>query len=175
MSKNSMTTDFLKECMADSLLKLMKKKDFLKITINEIAKDAGINRSTYFRNYSTKNEALTFKLIRLWNRWADEHAMLERHKYSLDNASSFFQFNYENREILSTICSANLQSVIYDAFYQIMMPQFGANAEECYQSRFFSYGLFGLLDEWIKRDFVETPEEMTQVFYQMMHHKNNSD
>lgn len=168
MSKNAMTTDFLKECMADSLLKLMKEKDFLKITINEIAEGAGVNRSTWFRNYTTKNEALTFKLVQLWERWADEHTLQERHKYSLDNAKDFFQFNFENRKILSTICEVSLQSAIYDAFYQIMMPQFGANAEECYQSRFFSYGLFGLLDEWIKRDFFETPEEMAQMFFKMM-------
>lgn len=146
----------------------MKEKDFLKITINEIAEGAGVNRSTWFRNYTTKNESITFKLIQLWNRWADEHNLSERHRYSIDNAKDFFQFNYENRKILNIICEANLQSAIYDAFYQVMMPQYGANAEECYQSRFFSYGLFGLLDEWSRRSFVETPEEMTELFCKMM-------
>ena len=37
MGGNTKTTDFLKECMADSLLNLMQEKDFAKITINEIA------------------------------------------------------------------------------------------------------------------------------------------
>ena len=168
MGKNAMTTDFLKECISDSLLKLMKDKEFSKITINEITDGANVNRSTWFRNYTTKNEALTFKLVQLWNRWADEHELLERHRYTIDNAKDFFLFNYENRQILSRICEAYLQSAIYDAFYQVMMPQFGADAEECYQSIFYSYGLFGLLDEWVRREFFETPEEMTRLFYKMM-------
>ena len=31
----------------------------------------------------------------------------------------------------------------------------------------YSYGLFGLLDEWIKRDFQETPEEMVDIIYKI--------
>lgn len=168
MSKNAMTTNFLKECLSDSLLRLMNEKDFLKITINEIAEGARVNRSTWFRNYATKNEALTFKLVRLWNRWADEHELLERRRFTLDNAQDFFQFNYENQHILNVIYRADLQSAVYDAFYQVMMPQFGADARECYESRFYSYGLFGLLDEWVKREFVETPKEMTELLYKIM-------
>ena len=51
---------------------------------------------------------------------------------------------------------------------EYMMPQHGADAKECYQVRFYSYGLFGLLDEWIKRGFKESPDEMVQIFYQMI-------
>ena len=80
----------------------------------------------------------------------------------------FFEFNFEIRSIVQTIYSANMQSAVYDAFYRVMMPQYGANAEECYQARFYSYGLFGLLDEWVKRGFKETPDEMVRIFYAVM-------
>ena len=40
----------------------MKEKPFSKITINDISDAAGVNRSTWFRNFDTKNDALTFKL-----------------------------------------------------------------------------------------------------------------
>ena len=33
---------------------------------------------------------------------------------------------------------------------------------ECYKSRFYSYALFGLLDEWIKRGFHESIEQMSE-------------
>jgi len=168
MSGKSMTTEFLKECMADSLLALMRKKDFSKITINEIAAGAGVNRSTWFRNFETKNEALTFKLFTSWQRWAKEHELTERHLYTLDNAGDFFMFNFENRNVLKTIYGANMQSMIYEAFYQVMMPRFGADAQEYYETRFYANGLFGLLDEWVKRDFRETPEEMTAVFFRIV-------
>lgn len=168
MGSSPKTTDFLKECMADALLQAMKQKPFPKITINEIAKAAGVNRSTWFRNFANKNDAITFKLVRMWYRWADEHGMKERHRYTIENAGTFFAFNYAIRDILAVIHRAEQQTCIYEAFYQVMMPQYNANLAECYEARFYSYGLFGLMDEWVKRGFCETPEQITELFQEMM-------
>ena len=67
--------------MADALIHAMREKPFSKITINEITDQAGVNRSTWFRNFSDKNEAVSFKLERLWLRWADDHEMKEKHRF----------------------------------------------------------------------------------------------
>lgn len=150
------------------MIRLMREKPFEKISIQEIAEKSGVGRATWFRNYNGKNEALTFKLIVLWNRWSDEHNISVRDRFTLKNSKDFFEFNFEIRCIVQTIYSANMQSAVYDAFYQVMMPQYGANAEECYKARFYSYGLFGLLDEWVKRGFKETPDEMVRIFYTVM-------
>ena len=168
MARGNKTTEFLKECLSDALIQLMREKDFEKISIKEIADTAGVGRATWFRNYTSKNEALTFKFVQVWNRWADEHAIAVRDRFDLANAKNFFQFNYEIKHILEIVYTSNMQSAIYDAFYQVMMPQYGANAKECSQARFYSYGLFGLLDEWIKRGFKESVEEMVIFFYQII-------
>ena len=168
MARGNKTTEFLKECLSDALIQLMREKDFEKISIKEIADTAGVGRATWFRNYTSKNEALTFKFVQVWNRWADEHAIAVRDRFDLANVKNFFQFNYEIKHILEIVYTSNMQSAIYDAFYQVMMPQYGANAKECYQARFYSYGLFGLLDEWIKRGFKESVEEMVIFFYQII-------
>ena len=168
MARGNKTTEFLKECLSDALIQLMREKDFEKISIKEIADTAGVGRATWFRNYTSKNEALTFKFVQVWNRWADEHAIAVRDRFDLANAKNFFQFNYEIKHILEIVYTSNMQSAIYDAFYQVMMPQYGANAKECNQARFYSYGLFGLLDEWIKRGFKESVEEMVIFFYQII-------
>lgn len=168
MRRGSKTTEFLKECMSDALIRLMREKELKKISIKEIADTAGVGRATWFRNYTSKNEALTFKFVQAWNRWVDEHAIVVRNRFDLANAKDFFQFNYEIKHILQVVYDSNMQSAIYDAFYQVMMPQYGANAKECYQARFYSYGLFGLLDEWIKRGFKESVEEMVAICYQTL-------
>ena len=168
MARGNKTTEFLKECLSDALIQLMREKDFEKISIKEISDTAGVGRATWFRHYTSKNEALTFKFVQVWNRWADEHAIAVRDRFDLANAKNFFQFNYEIKHILEIVYTSNMQSAIYDALYQVMMPQYGANAKECYQARFYSYGLFGLLDEWIKRGFKESVEEMVIFFYQII-------
>lgn len=171
MGVSPKTTEYLKECMADALLRTMREKPFSKVTVNEIANSAGVNRSTWFRHFKTKSEALTFKLVRLWNHWADEYGMKERRRYTLDNAEMFFAFNASIKNILIEIYRADLHSCVYDAFYQVMMPKYGADPAECYEARFYSFGLFGLLDEWIKRGFSETPEELAELFRKMMNGK----
>lgn len=163
MGGNAKTTEFLKECMADALIKLLETKPIEKINVPEIVESAGVGRTTYFRNFTNKNEVLTFKIVRSWERWAMEHDLAERRKYTLDNALDFFQFNYSIRDLLTLLYERNLQSALYDAFYCIMVPQLGADAVACYESRFHSYGLFGLLDEWIKRGFYESCERMAEI------------
>ena len=45
MGASPRTSDLLKECMADALLRAMKEKSFEKITVTEITEAAGVNRS----------------------------------------------------------------------------------------------------------------------------------
>ena len=96
------------------------------------------------------------------SKWTEEHKVTERKRFILDNDVACFNFNYGIKELLELIYRRNLQSTVYDAFYDVMMPQYGTNAFECYESRFYSYALFGLLDEWIKRGFYETVEQMVE-------------
>lgn len=172
MARGTKTTEFLKECMSDALIKLMQEKSIDKIAVTDITSLAGVGRSTWFRNFTTKSEALTFKLVRLWERWAEEHNISDHQRINLSNSKDFFQFNYRIRDLLKMIYAAEMQSCIYDAFCIIMMPQYKASALECYQSRFYAYGIFGLLEEWVKRGFKEPPEEMVELFFNVMDYRN---
>jgi len=163
MGSNRRTSSFLKECMADALISLMKKGEYSKITINEIADLAGVNRSTWFRNFNDKNDALSYKLVSLWQQWVEKKSL--NHEYTLENALDFFSFNYENRELISQIVDAGQGSAVYRAFYEIMLPQY---EQDPYVIRFYSFGMFGLLGQWNKRGFKETPREMVEIFYRVM-------
>ena len=163
MGANPKTTAFLKECLADALIHLLEIKPMEKITVPEIAALAGVGRTTYFRNFSSKAEMLSFKLIVLWERWVEEHSVRTRRHFSPDNALTFFQFNYSIRPLLSLLYRRGLQSALYGSFQLYMMPQQTAAPLDCYRTGFYSYGLFGLLDVWILRDFSETPEQMAEL------------
>lgn len=164
MGTKEKTTEFLKDCMADALIRLMQKKPVEKISAGEIAEEAGVGRATWFRHFESKQSALTYKLVKLWMCYAESHDIKEHSRYSIENARDFFEFNYGIRDLFETIYAAGMRAAVYEAFYEIMRPQYGATVDECYTSRFYSYGLFGLLDEWISRGYYETPEEMTALF-----------
>lgn len=166
MRRRNATTQFLKECIADALIQLMAVKEFEKITIQEITDRAKVGRATYFRHFSSKNDVITFKLVQLWSRWAHDHHLTEKTKYAIENANIFFEFNDSIRDLHKIIYDARLQNTIYDAFYQIMVPPPTADAIDLYKNRFLSYGLFGVLDEWIKRGYRESTQEMADIVTQ---------
>ena len=163
MSSNQKSGLFLKECMADALVQLMKTTEFSKITVNEIAETAGVNRSTWFRSFKNKGDALTFKLVQMWLRWVDKHNVNTSPVYTPQNALDFFRFCYENRTLFHNLIEKGLQSVIYEAFFIVMNPQFSSDTSVKYKSCCLTYGLIGVLGEWNRRDFQETPDELAEI------------
>lgn len=168
MGASPRTSDLLKECMADALLRAMKEKSFEKITVTEITGAAGVNRSTWFRNFESKDEALTFKLVLLWYQWAGEHGMRDCRRYTAENVEDFFAFNASIQPVLETIYHAEQLPCVYDAFCHVMSAKNETTPAQAYEARFYSYGLFGLLDEWIGRGFCETPQQLAEMLREMM-------
>lgn len=163
MRKNS--TEFLKECMADAIIELLNEKPLEKISVNEISKRSGVGRATWFRHFSTKTEAITYKLILLWYRYCINHGITEEQRLTVDNALDFFNFSLENKELYNLLYKNGLQTLIYDAFYQVITHQHRATPVEYYKSRFLSYGVYGIVDEWVKRDYAESPEEIASIIH----------
>lgn len=98
-------------------------------------------------------------MFQLWDRWAQEQELKECKDFSLNNSFSFFQFNYNIKNLLELIYDRNLQNVVYDAFYIVMMPQSGNNALECYKSRFYSYGLLDCWMSGLSEVFMKAPKK----------------
>lgn len=156
-------TDFLKECIADALIRLLKNKSIEEISVDELTATASVGRATYFRNFTSKTEVLTFKLVCLWECFAEENALKERRRFAVENAEAFFTYNYGIRDLLDLLYARGLQDALYDSFCRIMLDENGRCGRGQYKEKFFVYGLFGLLDEWIQNEYKETPSEMAII------------
>ena len=156
--------DYLKECIADAIIVLLKEKPMGKIPIDEIVKRAGVGRATYFRSFKSKNEAITFKFIKMWERYCELNDIKVRDSFDLNNAWHFFEYNYSIRHILEIVYQAGLQETIHDSFYKIVLTmEHQSDIPTLYRENFYAHGLYGLLDEWVKRGFSETPDEMARM------------
>jgi len=155
--------EFLKECIADALLKLMDRKPYKKISITELTNVANVGRATYFRNFKSKEDVISFKLVICWKHWVEDHDIKEKSEFALDNALTFFEYNYSIKDILVKVYKEGMEASLYDSFSKIMVDSDSDDAFKVYKQRFYSYALFGLLDEWIKRNFKETPLEMSKI------------
>lgn len=166
MNRNHRSTAFLKECLADAWLLLLRQKPDSRITADEIAARAGVGRATYFRHFHSRQELAVYKLLRLWERFCDESRLNERSRFALENARVFFAYNYSIRETLDTLYRAGYDGAVFAAVQAIMLD--GLAGSDWYRERFYAYGLFGLLDGWVRRGYAETPAQMAALTVQIV-------
>lgn len=170
MRRTTATTEYLKECMGTALLELMREKPFEKITIEEMTAKADVGRSTYFRYFKTKEEVLSFKLVMLWKRYTKEKGY-----YSMnpgpgreETVTAFFQFCYFVHEVNDQIKASGHSDAILGAYLQIFRLKEENDAFEHYTNNFLAYGLYGIIDAWMDREYAETPEEMARIFMKLI-------
>ena len=162
-------TDYLKECISDAILALVREKPLHKLTAEEIAQKAGVGRATFFRAFPSREEAVTFKFIRLWDRYAEQNGIRVRDRFDLNNALPFFRYNYSIRPLLKTVYDAGLMEALHESFSRIMVPpERTQDAAAAYRETFYAHGLYGLLEGWIRRDFRETPEQMAETLLEII-------
>jgi AcrR family transcriptional regulator len=156
MKKNQ--TAFMKLCLADSLIKLMKTQDFDTINVNSICKKADIGRTTFYRYFDSRNskeEMLLFKIKYEWEQYSNKHETDEHEKG--DNLTAFI---YENKHLFSMLYHNNLISVIMRALGDLIPSDKTYDKQSSYLMSFFIYGYFGIIYQWIKYEFDETPEQI---------------
>ncbi|MCM1368172.1 MAG: TetR/AcrR family transcriptional regulator C-terminal domain-containing protein [Roseburia sp.] len=162
MPNSVKVTEFLKECIADAILKLLETKPIDKITANEISELSGVGRATYFRYFKSKTEPLVFKLNKMWERWANEHGVKVRDKFDIENGKTYFEYHLSIKDITSLLYRCGLQRVCLESIYKTMSAHGNASPPNCYADSFYALGLYGILDTWIKRGYAETPDEMLE-------------
>lgn len=157
MKKNQ--TAFLKLCLADALVKLMETQDFDTINVNTICKLADIGRTTFYRHFDNKNskeELLVFKINYEWEYYADKH----QEEVRKDKGFALTNFIYENRQLFSLLYHNGLLTVIMRVFEDLITEGELSDKKSSYLMSFFTYGFFGIIYQWIKYDFDETPQQV---------------
>lgn len=167
MAKRAETTRMLKEKIADALLELMQQKPYDKITVEEMTRQAGVGRVTYFRHFASKEEVLVFKYRMLWQRWAAAHYPEQAERFVPGSVRLFLEFHYQYRELCRLIRRSGLRDIIATASYQVIVEsqRFAAagGTDEGYLSRFYASGLAGVLEDWAANGFDKTVDEMTAL------------
>lgn len=157
MKKNQ--TEFMKLCLADALIKLMLKQDFSSININTICEEAGIGRTTFYRHFdkkANKEDLLKYKLHHEWKTYMGFHP----EEIEKDKAGVLFQFIYDNRNLFSLFYKNGLITTIMSIVEDFLVEGETYGKDYSYIMSYMIYGYFGIIYQWIKYDFDETPEQV---------------
>lgn len=162
MERRNITNEFLKECIADALIQLLKTKPFDEITITQITDVAGVGRSTYYRNFTSKEDVLSYKLYILGLRWL----LKERLSSDMDSEEllkKYCCFVYEIRDLLTLLYQNGQTNVLIYSLYKYLGPKEGEDKRVALRKSGLVFGGFGILYEWLKSGMEEEPDELAQL------------
>lgn len=165
-------SNITKKALANSLKKILSKKEFNKVTINDIVDDCGVNRQTFYYHFKDIYDLLewiyTNEVIeKIKNIESDSPAenwqqeFLYVFEYILDNKkfvyntyysvsrALFLNFIYKQTNMLLT-------RVIDEKSKKIAVQ----NKNKKFIADFYKYAFVGLVQEWIENGMLENPEEI---------------
>ena len=171
MEKEQSINECVKESITIALLNLMQKKAFSEIKVTEIVKAAGVGRTSFYRNFESKEDVLKKYINQLYSDYFLTHkvpdsssAEIEKREHML----SRFQFIKQNSEFFILL---NKNGLLYEIFESIDSEIFNKIAtidlKNSYSSAFTSSGCVGVIKEWINRKFRESEEELAEVFMEL--------
>ena len=168
MRRKNTTTEMMMGYMCSALLELMLEKDYAKISIGEIAKKAGVDRSSYYRHFKSKEDIISFFFDMVLKESLDGFTNLSSVDFTLYIHSIYMAFYNYKKEVL-LIYHYNLSSLLLDVLSKRF--QFSEIAIEFpltkqYELSYIIGGIYNNLIFWMSRDMNETPDELTEISLQ---------
>lgn len=152
----------IKMYIAQSLLILMNTKDIKDITIGEITKKAGVHRSTYYRNFDSKESIIEF----YYRQIIEEYRL----SVSFDNTTiedylhNMFKHYYKYKNELLLLYKADMSHLLLKDLNELFNNAYHVdNANDLYLVSYHTGGIYNNFISWFSNDMKETPTEITNI------------
>ena len=167
MEKEQNLNECVKESITVALLNLMRKKAFSEIKITEIVKLAGVGRTSFYRNFESKEDVLKKYINNLYFEYFLTHKLpdMSVEKERRSHMLSRFRFVKQNADFFVLLNKNNLLYEIFESIDNSTLEKIATiEVKNRYSAAFMSSACVGVIKEWINRKFKETEEELVEVF-----------
>lgn len=153
------------ERIQNAFVSFLQTKELHEITVSDICKEAGINRSTFYANFMDVYD-LSEKII---NKIQDDliilyHDEIVKGKYKSDYVKLFYHVR-ENQALFKIYFKLEKDRTNQKWFYynEELAEVYFHNEHIDYHVEFFRNGFNALLKTWIYNGCKETPEELEKI------------
>lgn len=172
-------TKYTKKVIKDTFLKLLEEKDIKKITVSEICQLSDINRATFYRYYIDIYDLLDKiekELITELKNTSNKSNTTTVSSYSKDLLLVFLN----NKELIKVLFNTNnniyfLNDILSTAYekcknkWQSDLPNLSDKEIE-YASVFIFNGALGVINFWVKNDFNQSVDEISNIIEQLCYY-----
>ena len=189
MNKNESKYFYTARLMNQALLELLEKKDIEFITVTEITKKAGVNRSTFYLHYDNIYDLFEETIEFLDKEFADAFNSDMAHKVASKNDAfliteeflvPYLNFCKKNRRVLKLVHKKPIlfqnekmygriyETVLYPAISQFLDDEI----EKIYNLEFFTQGVAGIIRKWVELDCETEIVDIIKIIKNCVGYKN---
>ena len=159
-------SSYVKAQMTKSLLELLHERPIEDITVRDLTNRAGVGRVSFYRHFESKEDILRQESDRLIKEWGA--AFEQSPGAGLDTLfPNLFNFLQKNQSFYQALYQAGLSSILMDTIVGTIQHEAEETNAEAYFKSFLAYGIFGWVNEWIRRGMQESGDEMDAQFKAM--------
>lgn len=159
-----------KTMLKEALLKLLQKKDLSRITVAQLCETAQINRTTFYKYYSTTYDLLAEIEGDFFEELGQQFAKRDlSERDMLSETVTYLDKDRDKMKILLNALSCDsfydhlMQQAFIHAFLDQIIPQADSPSETNYIKLFFSRGIYAILRDWLFNEKPESPEELVEL------------
>jgi AcrR family transcriptional regulator len=164
MRRKNTTTMMMKDYIVQSLLILMRKKPFASISIKEITEKAGVDRSTYYRNFKSKEDIIKFFVKKVWHEYRIVYDKTASFKSHLQKLLTYY-IKYKREFLL--IYKHGLTHLILDElndFFKPVSEDKTLSVEDRYRIYWYAGAIYNTVLLWFSTEMKESPEKMSELY-----------
>lgn len=163
-----------KQLLQNALLKLLKTTPLHAISIRELCKEAGINRTTFYNHYGSQYDLLGDISQRFLNSIADRlgNADFSDRESVHQRVAMVLEYIAENRELSILLMNNNIDPGFAERIFSLpkISDLLDAALVNCHEKckrtatvSFVIYGSYKLLQDWINQEDRLSPHEQTEM------------
>ncbi|MCR4687958.1 MAG: TetR/AcrR family transcriptional regulator [Saccharofermentans sp.] len=161
---NQASNQLTRECICMAMMYLMNEKPFEAISISELSKRAGVSRTAFYRNYSTKEDVVKEIGKQLIEKLAEEIDKVKTSKDIHGTLVEFFSKIEDQKDKVELLLKGDISLKLLfpnARIFENVIP--ASSRHEHYRMVAIDSALIGLVREWISSGCDLTPEELAQV------------
>lgn len=163
-----------KEWITNALIKLLKKNPFRKISIEDITKEAGVTRPTFYRNFESKEDVLINQGRKIYEKlMLDLELNLKEGRDTFSSIKKIVLVFNDYADLFKILLENKQEYLIMQSFEveisNILKIIFGLEKEDRYKIKFYEGALFSIAVEWLKNSQKESVEELSGIIYNLFY------
>lgn len=168
-----------KMLLRQALIGILDRKRIEQVSVTELCREAGINRSTFYAHYSIPQDVLTDIKTDFADQLAASIERVRDEGGPRQHLECICRFIHENRELERVILTNSSDDEVIEAALRSSFQIWGTtspflavqdmdDSSKSLVAAFYYHGIFRVIREWVRHDIDKTPEKVADILYRVL-------